>query len=479
MPFRLLTILGSAILLLSCAAPPKGAVQTASPTALTSDRPNIIVIIADDLGYGDVSAFGGKVLTPNIDRIARDGVRLTDAHATGTVCSPSRAAIMTGRYQARFGHDVNPVAVSPEEAGLPLGETTIAERMRKAGYRTGLVGKWHLGGQRGFNPVDRGFDEFFGFNAAARYIVKPQPGDLLVDIADSEERAGQARRLLRGHDPVEDDGFLTEILTREALDFLDRNQSDPFFLVVTHYDNHVPLQAPAKYVDRVVGVSDPGERVYAAMTLALDDAVGAVIDKVNALGLSRRTLIVFMSDNGCPAYLNGLCSNAPWSGHKRDLREGGHRIAMMARWPGVVPAGTVYDAPVLTIDISATALTLAGLDSVRDSRIDGKNILPQLTGKSSDAPHDLLFWRAGANYAVRDGAWKLLVAETPDGTPATFLFNLVTDRGETKNLALSRPDVTSRLTSAYEIWNAKNQAPRFVPRKIEVEIAGAKVLMSY
>ncbi len=455
----------------ACAGPP----GEGNPA---SRRPNVIFIVADDLGHGDVSAYGGKVATPNIDRIAAEGVRLTDGHVTGTVCSPSRAALMTGRYQARFGHDVNPAGASPVEAGLPLDQTTIAERMRGAGYRTGLVGKWHLGGAPGFLPMDRGFDEFFGFVAASRFIVKPEAGDLLVELADSEERSGQARRLLRGREAVEEDGYLTEALTREALGFLDRNAADPFFLIVTHYGNHVPLQATAKYVERVTGVSDPGERVYAAMTLALDDAVGEILDRVETLGLSEDTLIVFMSDNGCPDYLGGLCSNAPWSGHKRDLREGGHRVAMMARWPGVIPRGGRMDMPALSIDFAATALALAGLDPARDGKIDGRSLLPQLRGAQSPV-HERVFWRAGANYAVREGDWKLLVAETPAGRPATFLFDLAKDRGETRNLAGGETETVARLEAAYRVWNAANEAPRFTPRKTEVEIAGTKVLMSF
>jgi arylsulfatase A-like enzyme len=441
--------------------------------------PNIIFIVADDLGYGDVSAFGSKTATPNIDRLARDGARFTDAHVTGTVCSPSRAALMTGRYQSRFGHDVNPVGVSPSEAGLPLTERTIAQRMQAAGYRTGLVGKWHLGYGEGFHPMDRGFDETFGFNASAKFITQPAPGDLIVRVPSNEEGVSTRRQLFRGKEAVSDDGYLTEILNREALSFLDRNKDKPFFLVVTHYATHVPLEATAKYVERVKSIPGEEDRVYAAMTLALDDSVGQIVDRVDSLGLGNDTLIVFISDNGCPAYLNGACTNGPLAGHKRDLREGGHRIATFARWPGVISPGRVVDQPVLSIDFSATALSLAGMDPGADPAIDGRSLAPLLRGTSRTLAHDAVFWRAGANYAVRSGDWKLIVAETPAGAPAELLFNLKDDIGETRNLAAQEPQRVAQLKAAFREFDRTNIPPRFKPRKIEVEIAGQKVLMSY
>lgn len=241
---------------------------------------------------------------------------------------------MTGRYQARFGHDFNPTMRDPDVASLPRAEKTIAERMRAAGYRTGLIGKWHLGLEGEYHPLSRGFDEFWGYNSQAGFIQKEQPGDERLSLPGLP--AERKNRYWRGRAPVEDDGYLTEVTTPEALGFIDRNQSQPFFLLVMHHAPHVPLEATKPYLDRVRTIGDKGRRVYAAMAAAMDGGVGAIVTRLDELKLARQTLGVFLSDNGCASYVNGACTSAPLNGFKRDQLEGGVRVPMIARWPGKV-----------------------------------------------------------------------------------------------------------------------------------------------
>lgn len=241
---------------------------------------------------------------------------------------------MTGRYQARFGHDFNPTMRDPDIASLPRAEKTIAERMRAAGYRTGLIGKWHLGLEGEYHPLSRGFDEFWGYNSQAGFIQKEQPGDERLSLPGLP--AERKNRYWRGRAPVEDDGYLTEVTTPEALGFIDRNQSQPFFLLVMHHAPHVPLEATKPYLDRVRSIGDKGRRVYAAMAAAMDEGVGAIVARLDELKLARQTLVVFLSDNGCASYVNGACTSAPLNGFKRDQLEGGVRVPMIARWPGKV-----------------------------------------------------------------------------------------------------------------------------------------------
>jgi arylsulfatase A-like enzyme len=448
----------------------------ATLAAQPDSRPNVLIIVADDLGWGDVGAFGNREIpTPHIDRLAREGMRLTSAYATAAVCSPSRAGFFTGRHQARFGHDFNPAGVELPLAALPLTEKTVADRMRAAGYRTGLVGKWHLGGGAGeFNPVSRGFDEFFGYVSAAAFITKPEPGDETVDLPG--EPPLRANRFFRNREPAQAEGYLTEIETQEALAFLDRNHQKPFFLTVTYHAPHVPLQATRKYIERVKHIQDPVRRVYAAMISALDDGVGDLMKKLDDLKIARNTLVVFTSDNGCPRYLPaGACSNGPVQGFKRDHLEGGIRIPAIVRY-AALKAGSEYREPVLTLDFAATALRLAGADL---QQLDGRDLMPYLTAKDKGSPHQRLFWRAGANYAVHSGDWKLWVVDAAAGGQETFLFNLKTDPKETTNLAPERPDVAAGLKDSFQTWNRGNPPPRYAGRSAEIEVGGKRVKVSF
>ncbi|HNT88139.1 MAG TPA: sulfatase-like hydrolase/transferase, partial [Candidatus Hydrogenedentes bacterium] len=351
-------------------------------------RPNIIVILADDLGYGDLGVTGCKdVPTPHIDAIATGGVRFTHGYVSCPVCSPTRAGLMTGRYQQRFGHWYNPGPPVDEQPniGLPLSETTIADRLKEAGYATGLVGKWHLGLGPEFHPMKRGFDEFFGFPHGSHSYV--------------DSRADTKNPIMRGTEAVDEPAYLTEAFTREAVDFIRRRAGAPFFLYLSYNAVHGPLQAPDAYLERFKAIEDETRRTYAAMLSALDDGVGAVLAALREKGIEEDTLVFFLSDNGGPIAVNGS-RNTPFSGAKGTLQEGGIRVPFFLRWPERLPAGRTCDLPVISLDILPTCLAAAGGALPSDAPLDGVNLLPYLAGNEG-APHDYLFWRYHDGAAVR------------------------------------------------------------------------------
>lgn len=451
----------------------------ASAAADSQQRPNVIIILADDLGAGDVTALNGRnyFRTPNIDRLAREGVAFTQAYVTGAVCSPSRAGLHTGRYQARFGQDFNPRQRETPEFSLPQDQPTIAEGMQKAGYRTGLIGKWHLGRNVGYDPISRGFDEYFGYGSGAFFISDPKPGDVMLPLGGPGARRGRDRGFIRGRTPVEETGYLTEVVTREAVSFIERAKDRPFYLVVAHHAPHVPIETTKAYMDRVLHIEGQERQAYAGMVTAVDDGVGAILDKLRATGLEKRTIVVFLSDNGCPDYIEQLCSNGQTAGHKRDFREGGIRTPLLMRWPGVARAGQRYDKPVISLDLGATALAAAGAQKSLGA-LDGRDLAPFLKG-APGAPHDRLYWRAGPMHAVREGDWKLLTMPKVGGGTATFLFNLADDRSETTDLSGSRGDVVTRLQAAYGAWDSQNRPPRWEPRTVTKDIAGQTVELKF
>ncbi len=431
--------------------------------ATGAGRPNIVVLLADDLGFADAGFQGVQdIPTPHLDALARSGVRCSNGYVSGPYCSPTRAGLLTGRYQQRFGHEFNPGGEAGiGNFGLPLTETTLVERLRGAGYRTGLVGKWHLGSAARFHPQKRGFEEFFGFLGGAHTYF-----------------AAQTQNILRGTEVVTETAYLTDAFGREAVAFIDRHKSEPFLLEVAFNAVHTPLDATDERLARFGSIRDRTRRTYAAMLVALDDAVGAVRAKLRDSGLEENTLIFFLSDNGGPTMLgttiNGS-SNAPLRGSKRTTLEGGIHVPFVASWPGKLPAGRVYDRPVIQLDILPTALAAAGVALDPAWQLDGVDLLPFLAaGPDAASPHESLFWRFGAQDAIRRGDWKLVRYDAALDTGArsrptavavtpSRLYNLATDPGEAHDLAAANPAQVEALRAAWEEWNRHLVPPRWGP----------------
>jgi arylsulfatase A-like enzyme len=406
--------------------------------------PNVVLVVSDDQGYADLGFHGSKdIPTPHLDALAASGTVCTAGYVTFPVCSPSRAGFLSGRHGARFGYDTNPDqrTTNAHAAGLPLSERTMADALRAAGYRTGLVGKWHLGLEPYFHPNERGFDEFFGFVGGGHQYWQWKPGE------------GYTAPLIRNHDvvPGTEKRYLTDLLSDEAVAFVERNRAQPFFLYLAFNAPHSPLQASPEYLQRVPHLS--GRRqIYAAMLVALDDGVGRLRQKLAELGLERDTLVLFISDNGGPLQDNAS-NNAPLRGHKSQVWEGGIRVPYVVSLPGKVGAGARYDRPVSTLDFLPTALALAGIDSRGKPGLEGVNLLPYLGGERPGDPHEYLYWRhRNGSWAVRSDDWKLV--HEVDGKES--LFNLTRDIGETTDLTKSQPDVAARLRAAWATWNTSN-----------------------
>jgi len=415
--------------------------EAAPPTP----RPNIILMLADDLGYAELGCQGcTDIPTPHTDSLAQNGIRFAQGYVSSPICSPTRAALLTGRYQQRFGHEYNPgpSAYADANFGLPLCETTLAERLKAAGYATGMVGKWHLGFTKELTPTGRGFDEFFGFLEGAHpYLPRVRQG-----------------RILCGSMPVDEREYLTDAFAREAVAFVENHRAEPFFLYLALNAVHSPLEATRSYLDRFPDIADPIRQTYAAMTAAMDDAVGSVLGKLRELKLEEETLIIFLSDNGGPTPQT-TSSNLPLRGYKGQMWEGGIRVPFLIQWKGHLPAGRLYDNPVSALDIHATALAAVGQPIKAEWGLDGVNLLPYLKGDDKQKPHEALFWRMGKRQAVRAGDWKLVV-ERPEPEPA--LFSLAEDMGEQNDLAGRHPDTVEELLGLYRDWEEHMVPPRWV-----------------
>jgi len=424
-------------------------VALAPANSFAADKPNVVIIVGDDMGYSDVGFHGCKdIPTPSLDSLAAGGVRCTNGYVSGPYCSPTRAGLLTGRYQTRFGHEFNPSG-SPDR-GLPLSETTIADRLKTAGYKTGLVGKWHLGGSPAMHPNARGFDEFFGFIAGAHTYLP-----------------GQGAPIYRDREEVKETEYLTDAFGREAVAFIDRHQDEPFFLYLAFNAVHTPMDAQEERLAKFGDIGDPKRRKYAAMMSAMDDAIGEVLAKLDADGLSDNTLVFFISDNGGPTMsttaTNGSI-NAPLRGSKRTTLEGGVRVPFLVKWPGKLPAGKVYEQPVIQLDATRTALEAAGIDTADDKNLEGVDLLPYLAGTDNDAPHEALFWRFGPQMAVRKGDWKLVkydpvVDGGKKGATDARLYNLADDIGEKNNVIADEPETAKELQAAWDEWNKSNVPP--------------------
>lgn len=412
-------------------------------------KPNILILLADDLGYADLGVQGSKdIPTPHIDSLARHGVRCTEGYVSSPMCSPSRAGLMTGRSQSRFGHEINWEPEWPADPtdtrGLPLTEKTLADHLKAAGYHTGVVGKWHLGEAPPYHPNRRGFDEFFGFiGGGHNYFCGAYRNTPPQNYYNSPlERNGVPQPITPG--------YLTTVLGKEAASFIHRNKEKSWLLYTAFNAPHTPLQATPELLERVKHITDEPRRTYAAMIAGMDDAVGTILKQLRDDGLEEQTLIFFLSDNGGTTEENTSC-NDPLRGRKGQMWEGGLRVPFLIQWKGMLPAGKTYARPVSSLDILPTALAAAGQPGIGGTSFDGVDLLPFLIGKQSGDPHEMLFWRMTERdiHAVRDATHKLVKqGQKPN------LFNLATDVRESKDLDRKLPEVQQRLQTAYDAWAA-------------------------
>ncbi len=409
-------------------------------------NPNVIIFLADDLGYADVGVNGCKdIPTPHIDSIARNGVRFTDGYANHPVCSPSRAGLMSGMYQHRFGfeHNSGPERYASPNFGQPRSVPTVPEKLKAAGYATGMVGKWHIGFKEGLRPHERGFDYFFGFLSGARsyYPDSPRENDPL---------------LRNGRIVKNEKDYLTDAFAREAVAFIECSKNKPYFLYFAFNAVHSPLEATKAYEARFPHITDPNRKTYAGMLSAMDEAVGRVLAKVRELGQEENTLIFFYSDNGGPT-METTSRNDPLRGYKGQVFEGGIRVPFLMQWKGVVPAGQTYGEMVMGFDCHATALAVAGVSLSNDEILDGVNLIPFVTGEQTGRPHDQLLWRVGWQHAVRAGDWKMVAVRGE-----TFLFNLRDDIGEKNDLAAKEPAKLKELQAIYAAGDSQMMPAQWI-----------------
>jgi len=412
-----------------------------------ASRPNVVIIVSDDAGYVDLGFSGeGVVPTPSIDRIAQEGVRFTDGYVTASVCSPSRAGLLTGRYQQRFGHEFNLNGRHERDGlGMPGEETTFAEMLRDEGYATAAFGKWHVGAAEGLQPVDQGFDEFHGLWEGSRSFFKLEPG--------------VERGILRdGREPIEepDDLYVTDWIGSASSAFVRRHvegdSGAPFALYVSHTAPHTPMDATEADLAWASARMPEGvsrrRLVNGAMTHALDRAVGSLLDTLDEEGVAENTLVVFINDNG--GATNNGSDNGSLRGMKGSKWEGGLRVPYAMRWPAAFDGGRVFGSPVSSLDIAATAAAAAGVSAEEMSGLDGVDLAPFVRGESEGVPHGALFWRRGVAAAVRMGDWKLIRSE---GNP-TLLFDLAEDPGERSDLAAEHPGVVASMLDALASWES-------------------------
>lgn len=455
--------------------------------------PNIILIVADDLGWNDITLHGGvaggTVPTPNIDRLARSGVRLSNAYAASGTCAPSRAALMTGRYPTRSGFEFTPTppgmtqvirhlergqtsrrpflvreAEGPvpdfADMGLPTEEVTIAEMLSGAGYHTIHIGKWHLGNTNGSDPLGQGFDESLELAgllyapAGSPYVVEArQDFDPIDQVYWAIGRAAVTHNNSARFAP---DGYLTDYFTREAVEVISANRNRPFFLYLAHWAPHSPLQADRADYDALAHIEDHPLRVYAAMILSLDRGIGAVLDALEANGIADNTIIAFTSDNGGAHYIGLPDINAPYRGWKATFFGGGIRVPTFFIWPGVIEPEGEMTGLAQHIDFAPTLAAMGGASLPSDRLIDGRDLTPFLTGEQDGDPHDTLFWRSGHYEAVIHQGWKLQRTERPG---RVWLFDLHNDPEERTDLSAAQPDRVAALIALLDAHAATLAAP--------------------
>jgi arylsulfatase A-like enzyme len=478
-------------------------------SATAAERPpNVVVILADDLGFNDVSIYGAGMPqqpTPHIDALAKAGVRFDRGYSGNAVCSPSRATLLTGRYSSRFGFEYTPTpgnmakvapmftdpsrlhkpVLHPErtsqiadfnELGMPPSEITIARLLKARGYHTVHIGKWHLGGTPELRPQNQGFDESL-YMESGLYMREDDP-----QVVNAKQDFDPIDRFLwpnmryaasyNNSDWFEPKGYLTDYYTDEAIKAIHANRHQPFFLYLAHWAVHTPLQALKSDYDALADIPLHRERVYAAMVRALDRSVGRVVQALKDEGLEENTLVIFTSDNGAPNYIGLPDVNKPYRGWKLTYFEGGMHVPFAAKWPARIPAGTQYQQPIHSIDILPTAAAAAGAELPADRPIDGVNLLPYLANEKQGAPHDVLFWRDGSYQSVIASGWKLQTAELPK---KDWLHHLEVDPTEQVNLADTEPAKVAELKALLAAHNAEMKAPMW-PSFLSMPVSVDKTL---
>lgn len=435
-----------------------------APAADTARKPNVVVIVADDLGYADVGFQGCKdIPTPHLNALAKGGVVCTNGYVSHPFCSPTRAGLLAGRYQQRFGHENNPKWLpNDKDVGLPLDQVLLPEAMKKAGYATGAVGKWHLGAHPVYHPNRRGFDEYFGLLGG---------GHQYFDHNQFKTNPMKAKQeyfipLVRNETPVEEDEYLTDALGREAVAFVTAHKEKPFFLYYAFNAPHTPLQAPEKYLERVKDIENEKLKKYGAMVCGMDDAVGKLLATLKEHKLTENTLIFFFSDNGGPVGVTN-CRNTPLRGAKGAVYEGGVRVPFVVAWPGTLKPGK-FDEPVSSLDVYPTALAVGGGEAPKGVTLDGVNLIPHLTGEAKTTLADrTLYWRTGGgqSLAIRKGNMKLVQI----GKKPAELYDLSADIAEERNLAESNTEAVAKLQKDLDAWNKTLMEPKWealnAPRK--------------
>ena len=414
-------------------------------------KPNFILIVADDLGFADLSLHGSKQIpTPNIDRLAKEGINFTQGYVSAPVCAPSRAGLLTGKNQVRFGFDNNLAGnqpgFNPEFRGLPLSEKTIADRLKPLGYVSGLIGKWHLGEGERFHPLKRGFDEFWGYQGGGHDYFSSKPdGKGYLSPIECNYKTPQ---------PIT---YITDDKGDECVDFIKRHKNQPFFLFASFNAPHAPMQATKADLELFSHIKDEKRRTYCAMVHRLDVNVGRIIKTIEEEGLAENTLVVFISDNGGPCDQN-VSINAPFNGQKGILLEGGIRVPFIMKWPERIPAGKTFGHPVISLDFASTFVEMAGGKISAEDKLDGVNLIPFVTGENKEKPHELFNWKFTISAAAREGDWKLV--RLPDRL--AMLYNLTEDISEQNDVALQNPDRTKTMLKQLGDWDVSLPHPLFL-----------------
>jgi len=432
--------------------------------ASQTQRPNVLLIMVDDLGWPDVSTYGNHdVATPNIDRIAKQGVAFSNGHVAASVSAVSRAALLTGRYPQRFGFIYNMTDGGNKNDGIPTSEPLLAERLKQLGYNTQAIGKWHAGRLPQFYPTNRGFDNFYGFLSGETIYVDPATPGIVTTLTQHEhfplDQRPAGLEVVSGPDAQLVDNFkryLTDDFTDRAVDYIDRQseQTSPFFMYLAYNAPHWPLQVPQHYYDRFSDIKDPVRRTYVAMINALDDNIGRVLQKLDATGQRDNTLIVLLSDNGCPGHF-GVCNcSDPLGAGKFTYLEGGTRVPFVMSWGDKLPPQGVVDTLVSSLDIVPTILQAAAPSQPLPEKLDGYDLLQTL--KAGKRASDTLFFGQAPVYAVRQGDWKLYVSEDEKRQE---LYNLSADRAELNDVAAAQPQRLKEMSDQLDSWKQTQAKP--------------------